>query len=77
MGLKTTHHLVCDRCGAEVAANPKWGGGLADAIDDIAGSGCKWKKVDDRRALCPDCIPAYEAMIAEHAREVAEFFHEA
>lgn len=76
MGLQTKHVLVCDRCGAEQPAEPRWGSSLADALDAAAKAGHDWLKADDRRVLCPDCKPAYEAMLAEHERDVAEFFRE-
>lgn len=67
MGLETKTLLRCDRCGRVVElVGPT---SLPDAATERRG----WTRVDDRRALCPDCSPGYETIVARNRVAVEDY----
>lgn len=66
MGIEKKTFLVCDRCGGRVEVDD------APAMFDVANKHPGWIRVGSM-ALCPECSPRYEVMIARHKVEVDDY----
>lgn len=66
MGIEKKTFLVCDRCEGRVEVDD------AFAMLDVANRHPGWIRVGSM-ALCPECSPQYEVMIARHKVEVDDY----
>lgn len=68
MGIEKKAFLVCDRCGGRIEVDE--GSVMFDVVDKHPG----WTRVRDR-ALCPECSPQYEVMVARHTVEIDDYLN--
>lgn len=68
MGIEKKEFLVCDRCGSRVEIDE------GCAMFDVAEGHPGWTHVGDR-ALCPECSPQYEVMVARHKVEIDDYLN--
>lgn len=66
MGIEKKAFLVCDRCGARVEID------AGSVVADVAGRHQGWTRVGDK-ALCPECSPQYDVILARHKVEIDDY----
>lgn len=68
MGFRTQRTLVCDRCGASIPADDE-----VTASFEFSRKFPGWEQVAGDRALCPECAPGYDLLIARHKVELEDY----
>ncbi len=69
MGIENKTVLVCDRCGCSVDVEEK------SCMFGVASWPEGWKSAGKDKALCPECSPHYELLLARHKVEIDNYLN--